>query len=128
MPDRRSLIGTLKTELLFLENDGYRKLRPRMWRAPLIFEDSPSCMNSNAPRDQRRPCSECVLMELVPPEHHAETAPCRHIPLTDSGDTVATMYRHGTQEEIEETMHDWLKATIQELEKHERQHRVGFVG
>jgi hypothetical protein len=62
------------------------------------------------------PCSECVLMQLVPPEARGTKIPCRHIPLTKEGETLDSIYRYGTQQEIEEAVGNWLRATIKSLE------------
>ncbi len=63
------------------------------------------------------PCSDCVLMQLVPPDHRFEKIPCRHIPFNVSGETLDSLYRYSDQTEIEETVGVWLRATIQRLEE-----------
>ena len=67
-------------------------------------------------KTHRAPCDECVLMQLVPPDQRGQKIPCRHIPLTDEGETLDYLYRCGTQLEIEAAMKKWLQATIQRLE------------
>lgn len=62
------------------------------------------------------PCSDCILMQLVPPEQRGEKIPCRHIPLTKEGETLETLYKYGTQGEIEDAMRQWLRTTIQRIE------------
>lgn len=109
--DRRDVVALLKSELEFLEKGGYRK---PSWRAQFIFQDSPTCLNYNRPGDPR-PCSECVLFQLVPPECRKEKIPCRHIPLDEQGETIDSLHHWGTQEEIETAVAKWLRATIQEL-------------
>jgi hypothetical protein len=42
---------------------------------------------------------------------------CRYIPLNPAGETVDSLYRTGTQEELERALRSWLMATIQELEE-----------
>jgi len=111
----RSVTNTLqvlKNELEFVQKGGYRA--PLGWRLPLIFEDSPTC-----PRDRLCACPEsnCVLMGFVPKERCYETIPCRHIPLNEIGETIDTMYRTGTNEEIEQTLQSWLLKTIHQLEE-----------
>ena len=83
--DERDLLEVLKFELKFLEDGGYGR-SPRMpWRPQLyIFEDSLTCMNYNS-RENPAPCSDCVLMHLVPSERRSEAIPCRHIPFNVSG-------------------------------------------
>jgi len=114
--DERNLLEVLKFELRFLQKGGYVRLPRAQWRAPLIFEDSLTCLNYDAGGD-RAPCSECLLMEFVPCEHRTEKIPCRHIALDDAGQTLKMLYACGTQEEIEEALQIWLKTTIQRLEQ-----------
>jgi hypothetical protein len=112
--DNRDLLEVLKFELEFLEQGGYRRLPREAWRARFIFEDSPTCMNFSS--KDREPCSECLLMQFVPEEARKEQVPCIHIPLSPSGDTLESLYRTGTQQEIEEALDAWLRATIHRLE------------
>ena len=112
--DNRSLPDMLKFELEFLEQGGYGRLPRESWRARFIFEDSPTCMNFNS-RD-REPCSERLLMRFVPENARKEQTPCIHIPLSPSRETLDSLYRTGTQQEIEEALGAWLRATIGRLE------------
>ena len=66
------------------------------------------------------PCCDCVLIQLVPPERRAEKIPCRHIPFNESGETLDSLYRCSNQNKTEETVGNWLRATIQHLEKNEQ--------
>jgi hypothetical protein len=102
----------LENELKFVQKGGYRVLRA--WRSPLIFEDSPTC-----PKKRRSACpdTDCVLMSFVPKECCDEAVPCRHIPLNETGETVDSLYRTGTNEEIEQTLQSWLLKTIRQLEE-----------
>ena len=113
--DDRDLLEVLKFELEFLEKGGYGRSPRQPWRAPLVFEDSPSCMNYDS-KDRPGPCSDCVLMQFVPFERRTAIIPCRHIPLNDAGETVNSLYRTGTQEELEEALGNWLRTTIKRLE------------
>jgi hypothetical protein len=113
--ERHSLLDTLRAELGFLEKGGYREVS---WRPRFIFEDSPICTNYNDP-EHSRPCSECILMKLVPAQRRGERYPCRHIPLNDAGETIDSLYRSATQEELETTVAEWLKKTIEKLEAEE---------
>lgn len=63
------------------------------------------------------PCSDCVLMHLVPFECRSEKIPCRHIPFNATGGTLDSLYRYSDQNETEETVRSWLRATIQRLEE-----------
>jgi hypothetical protein len=56
-------------------------------------------------------------MELVPPERRGEKVPCRHIPLNDQGDTVDSLYRWGTEDELEVALRNWLTREIEMLQK-----------
>jgi hypothetical protein len=113
MADKRNLVEVLKAELEFLNRGGYRKAS---WRPQFIFEDSPTCLNYGNRQDQK-PCSECVLMQLVPREKREEKVPCRFIPLNEQGDTIDSLYRSGTQEELESALRNWLTPEIEKQEK-----------
>ena len=112
MSDKRSLREVLKSELEFLNSGGYRKIS---WRPQFIFEDSPTCPKfGHGPRQE--PCSECILMKLVPPEQRGARVPCRYIRLNERGDTIESLYRLGTQEELESVLRSWLTREIERLE------------
>ena len=113
--DTRDSLEVLKFELNFLGKGGYGHSPREPWRAQLIFEDSPTCMNYDA-KSHPSPCSECLLMQFVPPESRGEKVPCRHIPLTDAGETLNDLYWGGTQQEIEDAVGTWLRTTIARLE------------
>jgi len=114
--DDRDLLEVLKFELNFLEKGGYGRSPREPWRAPLVFEDSPTCMNYDS-KEQPEPCQACVLMDLVPMSERKQAIPCRHIPLTMAGDTLETLYRWGSQSEIEDVYGKWLRATIHRIEE-----------
>jgi hypothetical protein len=109
---RQSTLEVLKNELEFVQKGGYRA--PLVWRVPLIFEDSPTC-----PKERCSACpdTDCVLMSFVPKECRSETVPCRHIPLNETGETLDSLYRTGTNEEIEQTLQSWLLENIRQLEE-----------
>ena len=112
--DPRNLLTVLKAELEFLEKGGYRSPSRAKWRPQFAFEDSPTCLNYGDPA-RRKPCTECVLIDLVPKECREKKIPCRHIPLNVKGETVDSLYRTGTQEELEVALAIWLKSTIGRL-------------
>ena len=112
--DKRNLLDVLKFELDFLEQGGYGRLPREAWRARFVFEDSPTCMNFSS--KDREPCSECLLMQFVPAEARKEQTPCIHIRLSVHGETLESLYRTGTQLEIEEALGAWLRKTISRLE------------
>jgi hypothetical protein len=112
--DNRDLLEVLKFELEFLEQGGYGRLPREAWRSRLIFEDSPTCANFNS-REQI-PCEECALTPLIPKDARDKNVPCDHIPITAAGDTLNSLYRTGTQQEIEDAVGAWLRTTIKRLE------------
>jgi hypothetical protein len=105
-------LQVLREELWFVQGGGYRK--PLAWRAPLVFEDSPTCHKG---RCSACPDAECALLRFVPKESRYEAVPSRHIPLNELGETVDSLYRTGTNEEIEQTLKSWLLETIRQLEQ-----------
>ena len=113
--DTRDALEVLKFELNFLGKGGYGHSPREPWRAQLIFEDSPTCMNYDT-KSHPGPCNDCFLMQFVPPESRGEKVPCRHIPLTNAGETLNDLYRGGTQQEIEDALGSWLRNTIARLE------------
>jgi hypothetical protein len=114
--DERDLLEVLKMELNFLEKGGYGRPAREPWRPQCVFEDSPTCMNYDSKLDPG-PCNDCILIGLVPQEAREEKIPCRHIPLTASGETLDSLYRYGDEYEIEETVRNWLVKAIARLEK-----------
>lgn len=113
--DQRELLEVLKFELYFLEKGGYGHSVHTPRKQEFIFEDSPSCMNYDS-KENKAPCSECVLTQLVPEEAKTEAVPCRHIPLNENGETLHTLYGHGLEHETEEVFGRWLRETIATLE------------
>jgi hypothetical protein len=107
-----STLQVLKNELQFVLEGGYRT--PLVWRAPLVFEESPTC-----PKQRFSACADtdCVLMRFVPKGYRDEPVPCRHVPLNEMGETVDSLYRTGTNEEIEQKLRSWLLVTIRQLEE-----------
>jgi len=115
MQDKRNVLQILKAELAFLERGGYRRVPRYPWRPNFVFEDSPTCINF-ADRSRQQPCTECPLIEFVAENRRATQFPCRHIPLTQGGETVNSFYEWGTEEELENAVREWLLETIKELE------------
>ena len=118
--DERNTLELLKAELNFLKKGGYGRSPREPWRAQLIFEDSPSCMNYDS-KENPRPCAECALMQFVPADKRNEKVPCRHIPLTRDGETLQDLYRGATQQDMEDALADWLRANIARLEAEQAQ-------
>jgi hypothetical protein len=124
-PDETIILDLLKSELNFLKKGGYGRSPREPWRAQLIFEDSPTCMNYDS-KENPRPCAECALMQFVPPEKRGEKVPCRHIPLTRDGETLQDLYRGATQQEIEDALADWLRRNIERLETEKARHKAAI--
>lgn len=116
--DGRNLLTVLKAELEFVQKGGYRLTARSFWRPQFIFQDSPTCLNFDATQEPRL-CSDCIMSELAPPPLRESKVPCRHIPLNAQGETIDSLYRSATLEELEAALTNWLVATIQKLE-HER--------
>jgi hypothetical protein len=125
--DERDLLDVLKTELAFLEKGGYGRSPRESWRQPLIFEDSPSCMNYDS-KEAPGPCSDCILMQLVPPQFRGKQIPCRHIAFNAEGETLDSLYRYSDQFEAEEVFGNWLRETIAELEAARQASRTERTG
>jgi len=114
--DERDLLEVLRFELEFLEAGGYGRSPRAPWRPQYFFEDSLTCMNYDS-KENPCPCTDCVLIHLVPPDLHSAKYPCRHIPLDSSGETLNTLDQHSDQRLIEEKVGNWLRAKIQRLEE-----------
>ena len=55
-------------------------------------------------------------MQFVPEDARTEQVPCIQIPLSPTVETIASLYSTGTQQEREEALGAWLRATIRRLE------------
>jgi hypothetical protein len=116
MLDAQELVELLKAELSFLDEGGYRASLRNPWRPNFVFEDSPTCINFHG-QAQPRPCFGCALMAFVPEASQKMKFPCRHIPLTELGETVSSFYECGTLEELEAALGAWLRQSIQALQQ-----------
>ena len=121
--DERDLLDVLNSELAFLEKGGYGRSPRKPWSQPLIFEDSPTCMNYDS-KDCAEPCSACVLFQLVPPQFRGKQLPCRHISVNAEGETLDSLGRYSDQFEIEEVLAKWLRTTIAALQDAREASRV----
>lgn len=118
--DGRDPLEVLKFELEFVNKGGYGRSPREPWRAPLVFEDSPTCMNYDS-KEHPEPCGECMLVEFVPQDCRGQAVPCRFIPLNETGETLDDLYNWGTQQDIDEAMRTWLLKTIEDLESRRAQ-------
>jgi hypothetical protein len=121
----RDLLAVLRLELEFLRSGGYRKLPS--WCPPFPLEDSPTCLNFYQ-SGLKRPCSECVLMQLVPAEFRDKQTACRYIPLNEQHETVQSLYQYGTPDELEAAVIEWLMNTIQRLVMERAERRSDLDG
>ena len=115
--DDRDTLEVLKAELDFVEKGGYGRSVKTPWQPTSILQDSPSCINLGDP-ERTHPCSECLLLDFVPPEAWAEDVPCHHIPLNTKGETIDELEWKEDQRQTEETVKNWLRSTIKQLEEH----------
>ncbi len=118
--DDRDILEVLKFELDFIEQGGYGRSVRTPWRPTSIFQDSPTCLNFSDPA-RTYPCDQCFLMNFVPPDRRAEAVPCHHIPLTPAGHTVDSIERWAEQQTLEETVKNWLRVVIKQLEEQRSQ-------
>ena len=114
--DDRDSLETLRAELDFIEKGGYGRSVRTPWKPTSVFQDSLSCLNFGYPY-QAHPCNECFLHDFVPPERRSEVVPCHHIPLNEEGETVETLELKDNQQKMEETVKNWLRAKIREIEE-----------
>ena len=114
--DQRDILEVLGFELEFLEQGGYGRSVSTPWKWTSTFQHSPSCINFNRPQGTR-PCTECTLIDFVPSDSRSQDVPCHYIPVGPNGETVGTMEREHDLLELEESLRNWLRATIQELER-----------
>jgi hypothetical protein len=117
--DSRNLLRVLQSERIFLDAGGYSAWAGARWRLPLVFEESPTCPNYND-SSHSIGCKDCCLMPLVPLRHQNQEVPCRHIPLSDVGETLDTLYRWGTMDDLTRVFRRWLLHTIEQLERKQR--------
>lgn len=113
--EEHDLLDVLKFELGFLETGGYRRSLRAPWRAPLIFEDSPTCARYYREKNPQ-PCGECLLTQFVPNELREKKIACRYIQLNAEGDTLDSLYHWAYEPEIETAIRRWLFLTIQRLD------------
>jgi len=64
--------------------------------------------------------SAAHFYDFVPESEHNTRIPCHHIPLNSKGETVHLLYRHGTQDALDDAVKNWLEATIERLKEEEK--------
>jgi hypothetical protein len=115
--DNRDTLDVLRAELDFVEKGGYGRSVKTPWQPTSTFQDSPSCLNFGD-LERIHPCSECLLLDFVPPEARAEDVPCHHIPLNTSSETIDELEWKEDQRKTEESLKNWLRSAICQLEEH----------
>jgi hypothetical protein len=118
---RRHVSHVLSNELSFLRLGGYGRPFRRQWRPTLVFRDSPLCVNFDSSPSQQS-CERCPVFEFIPEDKRQTFVPCHHIPLNPEGETIASLYRNGTQEQLDRTVRNWLEATIDKLQQEKNSH------
>jgi hypothetical protein len=113
---KKDLLSILKRELAFVEIGGYRTPQQAAWRPQFIFQDSPTCLNHRN-LGKHTPCTECGLINFVPQRFKRDLFPCRQIPLDETGQTLDSLYRTGTEEETYAIVANWLRTVIARLER-----------
>jgi len=111
--DDRDILTILESELDFLEKGGYGRSVKTPWLPSSVFQDSPSCFCF--PFHDHN--DACRLMQFVPPQRRGEVLPCHHIPLNETGETVALLEYVGNQRETEDLVKTWLREKIAELQR-----------
>ena len=114
--DDRDILEMLRFELEFIEQGGYGRSVRTPWKPTSVFQDSVTCINFGYPY-RAHPCSECHLLDFVPPERRSEVIPCHHIPLNEAGDTVETLDLNDNQQALENSVKQWLRARISQIEE-----------
>ena len=116
--DRQDILEILKSELEFIEKNGYGAAGGREGQAvSTMFADSPTCLNYGYPY-RTHPCGECPLMDFVPEDERVSAMPCHHIPLDSSGTTVEAMEGRGNPAGMQKAVKTWLQQTIRRMESH----------
>jgi hypothetical protein len=111
--DERDILELLKTELDFVEKGGYGRSVRTPWKPSSSFRDSLTCVNYALP-EKAHPCSECHLIDFVPPDKQGEELPCHFIPLNATGDTVDSL--EANEPKLQEALQRWMREKIWEIE------------
>jgi hypothetical protein len=112
--DGRDILEVLQGELDYIEKEGYGRSVRTPWLAKSIFQDSPTCLNYGYPY-RAHPCSECRLLDFVPPENRSQMVPCHYIPLDKAGDTIEELESEGYQYRMQNLVRGWLRAQIDRI-------------
>jgi hypothetical protein len=124
--DNRDLLELFTEELDFVDKGGYGRSVRTPWKPTSAFQDSLTCLNFGYPY-HAHPCDECHLINFVPTEKRAEAIPCHHIPLGPTGETVETLEAEENQQKMEETIKQWLRPKIRQMEEERTAQRLDFL-
>ncbi len=113
---KQEMIDKLKLEAGIIRDGGYNPSVREPRKQPRIFRDSVTCLNVGL-EVNREPCSNCLLMQFVPPEQRDCENPCHHIPLNERGDTVASLEASRDRDRLEQVLLAWLEGAIARAEK-----------
>jgi len=114
-PSPKAVLEQLRLEREIVVKGGYGKIPRLPWKTPQFFRDSVTCLNYEEVV-RKYPCSDCFLTDFVPETARAADVPCHHIPLNETGDTIASLETGGDRRRVERALHDWLEVTIRKLE------------
>lgn len=111
--DKRQVLGLLRLEIENIRRRG----------TGAYFRDSVVCLNAgkSIPTD---PCTNCVLLNLVPPEARHQPLPCSYIPLDDAGQTLQILARNASREQCQKAILAWMERTADRLEKELAEERI----
>ena len=116
MSDLKEILDELKLQRSILQDGGYGRSVRTPWKPTQLFRDSVTCLNFDEVV-KKHPCDDCVLWDWVPQEHRDEDIPCHFIPLTASGESIASLQDESKREDAEKALLEWLNATISKLEE-----------
>lgn len=112
--DGRDIVEVLQQELSFIEKGGYGRSVRTPWLPKSIFQDSLTCLNYGYPF-RAHPCSECHLLDFVPPEHRSQMVPCHYIRLDKAGDTIEELESEGSEYRTQNLVGEWLRTQINRI-------------
>ena len=112
--DVSDVLQMLRYELNYLEQGGFVRDRA-MFGTQSPFLGTYLCLNHG---DPMRPhaCHECLLYQFVPADKQTAEFPCHHIPLNESGETVAELIEKKDPSRMAAALKQWLHSTITSLE------------
>jgi len=114
--DLKEIIEQLKLERDILKDGGYGRSVRTPWKPTTLFRDSVTCLNFGE-LVKKHPCNECLLWEWVPEGEREHDIPCHFIPLTEQGDTIASLEEENDRDKAEGALLRWLDKTIARLEE-----------